>query len=113
MIPVFEKIFLHGFSFGVIFHLANVGTCGKGFFASGDDDRANAVICFESVEGFIHLGNHLGVQSIQSLGPVEGDDANGSFGFSQYGFKTHDHSLLACWAIKCGSAGLRDALDDA
>ena len=57
-------------------HGRNVGAGRKGFFAAGDDDAANGLIgieCLECCTQFVHQG---AIQSVQSFGAVEGDDAN-------------------------------------
>ena len=57
-------------------HGRNVSTCGKGFFAAGDDDAANGLVGVKGFEGQAQLVHQSAVQGVQGLGAVQGDDAN-------------------------------------
>ena len=113
MVPDFDEILLQGFGLGKIFHLANVGTCCESFFAACENNAADIIIRVKAIQSYIHFGDQLRVQRIQSLGSIEGDDADGVFCFCYNGFKTHAALPLTGGTIKCGSSGLYDAQNNA
>jgi hypothetical protein len=57
-------------------HGRDVGPCGKGFFAAGDDDAANGLVGVKGFEGQAQLVHQGAVQGVQGFGAVEGDDAD-------------------------------------
>ncbi len=78
----------------LVLHLADIGAGGKGLVAARNNHAANGGIFLKIRKGVVELINQLGVQGIQRLGPVEGDDPHGIPGFADDVFIGHWHFLF-------------------
>ena len=61
---------------GLSGHLLDVGAGGEGPLVAGQDDRADRRIGFELVERGVEVADQRGVEGVERLRPVEGDDAD-------------------------------------
>jgi hypothetical protein len=92
-------------------HGANVGTGGKGFFATSDDHAADVVLRVKALQGLTQLGHELVVERVELLGAVEGDNAHGAFGADLDAFVCHGLSLgVVLDGVECPRAAWAQAL---
>ena len=70
-------------------HLLDVGTGCKCLAGTGQYHATDIRVILELVQRLIQLIQHLGVQSVQRLGAVQGDQADTLAGLDQNGFKAH------------------------
>src|SRR5690554_1146477 len=70
-------------------HLLDVGAGGEGLAGAGQYHAADVRIVLELVQGLVQLIQHLGVEGVQRLGAVQGDQTDALAGFDQNGFKAH------------------------
>ena len=59
--------------------LADVGAGHEGAALAGDDEGAQLRVLLHLADHLLQLGDHSGVQCIQSLGAVDGGDADAIF----------------------------------
>ncbi len=59
---------------GLIRHLLDVGAGSEGLGRAGQDDAADAVVIGHALEEVAQFAGQGGVQRVQRLGPVQGDD---------------------------------------
>ena len=58
-----------------IFHEADVGSCGEGFFITGNDDATDILVGFESIDSGTNAVDDIIIQGIHCLGAVDTDQA--------------------------------------
>ena len=74
-------------------HLTDIGAGHKGLFAAaGDDQRINIRIGGNGIHQLVQIGQNLGIQSVQRLGPVDGGHGDMLLLFQQN--MRHIHSSL-------------------
>ncbi|MNE41244.1 hypothetical protein D3C80_1353040 [compost metagenome] len=93
-VAVAEQVVDVDLRIGQLRHFLDVGTGGKGFFRTGQDDAADVRVGFEAIEGLVQFADDLRIQRIQRLWTVEGDQANAAVGFQQNRFVVHRGLLL-------------------
>ena len=57
-------------------HDRNVSACCEGFFAARDNDATDGFVGIKDFQGGAQFVHQISVQGVQSLGTIEGDDAN-------------------------------------
>ena len=70
-------------------HLLDVGTGGKGLAGTGQHHATDVRVILELIQRLVHFIQYLGIQRVQRLGAVQGDQANALAGLDQNGFKAH------------------------
>ncbi|MNY39936.1 hypothetical protein D3C86_1746470 [compost metagenome] len=58
-------------------HFLDIGTGGEGLGTAGDDHGADARIVFHGIQFGCQLTQQFGVQRVERLGALQGDQANG------------------------------------
>lgn len=70
-------------------HFFDVGSGGKRFGRTGDDDRPNVRVIVQFGCSAGDLVHHLAVERVQCLGTVQRDNANSLIALDQDGFVRH------------------------
>ena len=77
-LPIFsDKVRQIHIGEAAILHFLDIGPRGECLLAAGHDDDADACILFEGIQRLSQLADQGGIECVQSLGPVQGDEANG------------------------------------
>ena len=73
----------------------DVSARGEGFFVAREHDDANVGIGIESLRRFDNAADHVTVQGVEALGPVDANEANVVVGFG----KNWGHDGIANWGF--------------
>ncbi|MNJ63504.1 hypothetical protein D3C77_594110 [compost metagenome] len=82
-------------------HFIEVGACGKGLAAAGQDHGANAVVAGAALQLFGELGQQFTGQCIECLWALQGDQANRLVGVHGKGMR-HGEGLAGRSGVKAG-----------
>ena len=86
-------------------HLLDVGTGSERLLRAGEHHGRYLVVGIECRQRALQLGDHLVVQSVQRLGPIERDQADGIFLLDQYRLVRHpDLPRAVRWSWLIGQA---------
>ena len=78
-----DEIGLVGVHVIEILHEANVGSCGEGFFVTGDDDTADVFVGFEGVDRGTDAVDYVIVQCIHRFRAIDADQTHFAVDFGQ------------------------------
>src|SRR5699024_11800268 len=80
-------------------HLLDVGTGGEGLVAAGDDDRLDLVIGVERGGRIGDVGEHLQVERVERLRPVDGDRGDAGVDIGEDGFVFAHENTCSSWSV--------------
>ena len=80
-----EKVAAIGLDEGLLVHLLDVHAGSERLVVAGDDDAADPAIGLEAVECAIDLADQLGIERVQRMRAVEGDDPDLALGRDEDG----------------------------
>src|SRR5699024_5091511 len=80
-------------------HLLDVGTGGEGLVAAGDDDRLDLVIGVERGGRIGDVGEHLQVERVERLRPVDGDRGDAGVDIGEDGFVFAHENTFSSWSV--------------
>lgn len=85
-IPFRQKVPLDALRVSVVQHLLDVGAGRERLLAARDDDRSDAVVGLEFIQGLGHLRHKAIAEGVQGFGAVKGDQAYVVFSTRGLGF---------------------------
>src|SRR5699024_11735131 len=80
-------------------HLLDVGTGGEGLVAAGDDDRLDLVIGVERGGRIGDVGEHLQVERVERLRPVDGDRGDAGVDIGEDGCVFAHENTFSSWSV--------------
>ncbi|MOA09478.1 hypothetical protein D3C78_1293100 [compost metagenome] len=97
-VPAAEEVFEIGAGEAQLGHFLDIGAGGEGLGRAGDQHAADGLVALEAVEHLVELVDELGIDGVERLGAVQGDQADSAGLLHQQGLVGHGRFLANEWA---------------